>query len=153
MLLLTLCFVGLGEALLGFLGWSGGPLPDAALVLSLVAAFRLRRDGDLALALVAGLASGLFGTGPWGLKALICLAACLTAGAWRGGERRVRGVDALLRSAIILTVIGLVEFLGLLAANRAGWWEFVSLLARGISTAALVGLIVGLESRAQPART
>lgn len=150
MVLFAFFAVGLWEALIGSLGWQHAPLPDAAFTVALAAAFRSRREGDLLLALGAGLAAGLFGVGPWGLKALMCLSVCMVAGIWRGAERRVRGLDALVRSLVILGGLAILESLVItVTRGTAGLGDGPALFGRALATALVVGAAVAVEGRPQ----
>ncbi|MEZ6196514.1 MAG: hypothetical protein R3F20_12435 [Planctomycetota bacterium] len=142
MALLVFLVVGAVEGVLGAFGLNGRGLPDLALGISLASALTMRRDRDVAVALAAGLASGLFGAGPWGVKALLCLAAGGVVARWRGESLRWRPGEILARSAVVLVGLAVVEFVWLLSGGRleSGLATLGWLLLRAATTSAAVGL-------------
>ena len=66
---------------------ASGAWPDPGLAICLAAAIVAKKDGDLTLALVAGLGAGLFSVGPWGAKAIAFLVGVSLIGVARRSSR------------------------------------------------------------------
>ena len=142
MILLAALVVALVEGLLGPLGWTGRGGPDLALFLAMIAALDERRGSGVALAFVVGLSSGLLGTGLWGEKVLICVAAHGLFGSTRGSLRTYRPAEATARAMVVLLMLALGEFLWLKVSGRiaADDWTILRLVGRALTTTLMIGL-------------
>ncbi|MEE9394698.1 MAG: hypothetical protein V3W41_19575 [Planctomycetota bacterium] len=124
-------------------GWGDGWIPDPALALCLAASLVAERHRDLTLALVLGLAAGLFSATPWGLKPLAFLMAAMMISTGRRSARLDRGLSQFAVAAGAAGLAGLVEFC--VAKVELGFFRGLGeLTLRALGTAVLTLVVLRL---------